>query len=84
MGTRRTLPLALPLALALTLTLTLTLALTLTLTLTLIPHPHQVGAVAAAQPTWLLTGLWIFVSHAVSGILHVQVTLPPAHHLDLA
>jgi len=34
-----------------------------------------VGAVAAAQPTWLMTGLWIFVSHAVSGILHVQIVL---------
>ena len=34
-----------------------------------------VGAVAAAQPSWIMTGLWIFVSHAVSGILHVQIVL---------
>jgi delta8-fatty-acid desaturase len=34
-----------------------------------------VGAVAAAQPTWALTAGWLFVSHAVSGILHVQIVL---------
>ena len=31
-----------------------------------------VGAVAAAQPSLQMALLWLFVSHAVSGILHVQ------------
>ena len=43
------------------------------------PHPHprpdQVGAVAAAQPSLQMALLWLFVSHAVSGILHVQIVL---------
>ena len=37
-----------------------------------------VGAVAAAQPSLQMALLWLFVSHAVSGILHVQVSLPLA------
>ena len=34
-----------------------------------------VGAVAAAQPSLQMALLWLFVSHAVSGILHVQIVL---------
>ena len=33
------------------------------------------GAVAAAQPSLQMALLWLFVSHAVSGILHVQIVL---------
>jgi len=34
-----------------------------------------IGAVAAAQPSAALAAGWIFISHAVSGILHVQIVL---------
>ena len=34
-----------------------------------------VGAVAAAQPSWQLAAGWVFLSHAISGILHVQIVL---------
>jgi len=34
-----------------------------------------VGYVAACQPSWALAAGWVFVSHAVSGVLHVQIVL---------
>ena len=34
-----------------------------------------VTAVALAQPTWPLAAGWVFLSHAVSGVLHVQIVL---------
>jgi len=34
-----------------------------------------ISLVAAAQPSLLLSAGWIFVSHAVSGLLHVQIVL---------
>ena len=34
-----------------------------------------VGAVAAAQSSMKMALLWLFVSHAVSGVLHVQIVL---------
>ena len=33
------------------------------------------SAVAYAQPSWQLGALWVLVSHAVSGLLHVQIVL---------
>mmetsp|Transcript_20912 Transcript_20912/g.34514 ORF Transcript_20912/g.34514 Transcript_20912/m.34514 type:complete len:579 (+) Transcript_20912:48-1784(+) len=33
------------------------------------------GAVALSQPSWALTAGWLLLSHAVSGILHVQIVL---------
>ena len=34
-----------------------------------------VVTVALSMPTWTQTGLWLLVSHASAGLLHVQITI---------